>query len=201
MYIYIFVLFNRTEWHSSKEYPNFQSMLWTYVQTSVVHTCQNETYSVCSLGLTKWRLFYLEYPWHMFLMRSKKNHLWIIHISPQLWLHVIYTFITWCLVKVSNSATLKPNDPSPYIIHTSLSGRHSLAPRANPPPTPRVPNAPGSSHLSGPLGLQKIAESFISIQHSEWKNKCLNIYLKIGVVNFLSKATEVNTNNVTWRGI
>lgn len=38
---------------------------------------------------------------------------------------------------------------------TSESGRHSLAPRANPPPTPRVPNAPGSSQVSGPRGLKE----------------------------------------------
>lgn len=66
------------------------------------------------------------------------------------------TSLTLCLVKVSNSATLYPREPSPYIIHTSLSGRHNFAPSAKPPPTPRVPNAPGSSHLSGPRGLENI---------------------------------------------
>ncbi|KAF4533463.1 hypothetical protein B566_EDAN001192, partial [Ephemera danica] len=33
------------------------------------------------------------------------------------------------------------------------SGRQSLAPNAKPPPTPRVPNAPGSSQQRGPRGL------------------------------------------------
>ena len=34
--------------------------------------------------------------------------------------------------------------------HTSVSGRASFTPRANPAPTPRVPKGPGSSHPRGP---------------------------------------------------
>ena len=66
----------------------------------------------------------------------------------------MYNDLTLWRVNVSNSAILYPKEPSPYIIHTSQSGRHNLAPNANPPPTPSVPNAPGSSQCKGALGLQ-----------------------------------------------
>ena len=45
-----------------------------------------------------------------------------------------------------------PQEASPHTTQTSALGLHSLAPSANPPPTPRVPKAPGSSQHSGPRG-------------------------------------------------
>lgn len=94
--------------------------------------------------------FYKTYLQHIHLYFYVCNMLHLkFHFKkvPTLWLS------TLCLVKVSNSAMLYPSDPSPYIIHTSVSGRQSLAPRANPPPTPRVPKAPGSNQHRGPRGL------------------------------------------------
>ena len=41
------------------------------------------------------------------------------------------------------------DEPSPHKSHTSRPGRATAAPSAKPPPTPRVPNTPGSSQDSG----------------------------------------------------
>ena len=41
---------------------------------------------------------------------------------------------------------LYPQEPSPHTIQTSELGLTSLAPKAKPPPTPKVPYAPGSNH-------------------------------------------------------
>ena len=56
-------------------------------------------------------------------------------------------------LNVSYSAILYAEDPSPHTIHTSASGRTNFAPSAKPPPTPNVPNAPGSNQRNGPRGL------------------------------------------------
>ena len=70
------------------------------------------------------------------------------------------------------------------MIYTSELGRHSLAPRAKPPPTPRVPNAPGSSHNSGPRGLQNGTMYKIKIWLHNWiqfdEKPHLQIFKQIG---------------------
>ncbi len=50
---------------------------------------------------------------------------------------------------------------------TSLSGRDNLAPKAKPPPTPNVPNAPGSSQVNGPRGLFNTEMEFKTYNHME----------------------------------
>lgn len=113
---------------------------------------------------------------------------------------------------MSYSATLYPKEPSPYTIQTwaahegaghpwinttnladdhtarwnqyftSDSGRHSFAPRANPPPTPRVPKAPVGKRKSDmkTLSLRERARTQAHCPRFQWK-KNKRFYLGLAI--------------------